>query len=931
MSLATDMQRIDSQRAKVAQQRAQAEQRRAEAMRNAAETAAASVRTALHVAQNVLNGGEISPDMAARMDQPRYQTGCETLENMVPLPQGGITKRPGLEHVGETLLQGEGDAVRLIPFVFNVGETRVLELAATAGAGGIETEPAVPESRLQINANGEAQGGNLCVRCTVLGADAGKCSYFLRRERQSPDWQPIPAENVLRESVSVAVVTIGPLVSDSEIDGIRIEYDGLSAFFLFGSGVGEGGISVGANWQLVNGVPCVDCMAFGASIRDMASVLVHSSLGESRVSKESGAFAYRTDELGREHARFRLPNGETLEQMIDVEMHFPDGAGGYTRNVYRFYGDEFGNSGDDGGATVDPGQGSALRVWLPTEAGADILLSEVKGALPYGAADLRELSFVQSADVLFFAHRRYPPARLSRYADDDWRFEVIDWLPGIAAPVIAEAATVGTIPAGETSRTNYSYVATAIDGATGEESLPSAAVTVENAAPLSQSYYVSVTVTPVAGASEYRVYKKKGGVYGYIGRITGESRFGVRADAGDDAEELPPDPGVFEDRNIGADTEDTPPSARNPFDGPGNYPSVVFLHQQRLGFAASDNQPLTVWMSQAGNFESMAASIPPADDDALEATLAAAQANRILWCQSDRNVLALGTAGGEWTLSGADGGAITPNSLSFQPQTFYGSEANLSPLRAGQSLLFAQRGGQVLREYGYSFSADRYESGDLSLLARHVLRESPVVSWAWQADPCAVVWCVREDGTLAGLTYMREHDVVGWHRHVSPGGRLESVISLPGPRGTTLVWFVVRRNGSRRVERLAAFFEGGDPATACHTDGRERATYAGRCVPCMPETTLDNGSTLMRVRKLNAVKCRLINSGPFSARVGDGPLMPVPARGASFASLADWAVPLASGWRDGGKLELVFDGPDPVTLLAVLTTVEIADMSGGQH
>ena len=798
MTLATDMQRIDAQRAREAQARAKADLQREQARQQATETALAAVQTALHVSQNVLNGGEISPDMAARVDQPRYQTGCEVLENMVPLPQGGITKRPGLEHVGETLLQGNGDAVRLVPFVFNVGETRVLELASS-------------------------------------------------------------------------------------------------------------------------------------------------------------------------------------------------------------------------------GKGTSLRVWQPAEAGANILFSG-KEKLPYNAADLRELSIAQSADVLFLAHRLHAPAKLSRYADDDWRFETIDWMPRIAAPTIIEAVPVGNIPNGENSRTNYSYVATAIDGATGEESMPSPVVTVENVAPLSQGYYIRITIAPVEGASEYRIYKKKGGVYGYIGRITDDGQTGIRYATvtvtmlGDIAKfeagtlslsgftepisfqwfdgsnwvetsggRIPKkegdnwilnrtlfayegwEPGdklqisdvggppvqitlpqwgktatakreagsmlkdTFEDRNIGADTEDTPPYARNPFDGEGFYPSVVFLHQQRLGFAASDNQPLTVWLSQAGNFESMAASIPPSDDDAIEASLAATQANRILWCQSDRNVLALGTAGGEWTLSGTDGGALTPSSLSFQPQTFYGSEPDLSPLRAGQSLLFTQRGGQVLREYGYSFSADRYESGDLSLLARHILRESPVVSWAWQAEPCAVVWCVRADGSLAGLTYMREHDVVGWHRHSTPGGRLESVISLPGAHGETLVWFVTWRNGSRRIERLARFFEGGDPATACHTDGRERAPYTGRCIPCMPETTLQNGSTIMRVRKLNAVKCRVINAEPFTVRVGNGPLLPVPARGSAYVSLADWAVPLAGGWRDGGKLELVFDGESPVTLLAVLTTVEIADMAGGQR
>ena len=241
----------------------EAERAREESRQRAAETAAAAVRTELQTVRNVLNGGEISPDMAARVEQPRYQTGCEALENMVPLPQGGITKRPGLAHVGETLLQGKGDAVRLVPFVFNVGETRVLELASS-------------------------------------------------------------------------------------------------------------------------------------------------------------------------------------------------------------------------------GKGTSLRVWLPTEAGAEVLFSGKENALPYAAAELRELSIVQSADVLFLAHRLHAPAKLSRYADDDWRFETIDWMPGIAAPTILEAVPVGNIPNGENSRTNYSYVATAIDGATGEESMPSPAVTVENVAPLSQ-------------------------------------------------------------------------------------------------------------------------------------------------------------------------------------------------------------------------------------------------------------------------------------------------------------------------------------------------------------------------------------------------------------------------------------------------------------
>ena len=512
---------LDAARQRLEQARLEAERQHEEARQKAAETAASAVRTALHTAQNVLNGGEIAPDMAARVDQPRYQTGCQRLENMIPLPQGGITKRPGLEHVGETLRQGEGDVVRLIPFVFNVGETRVLELAAASGAGGIETKPAVPESRLQINANGEASGGRLHVRCTVLGADAGKCAYFLLRSRESADWQAIPAASVTRESVSVAVVDIGPLVSSSEIDGIRIEAGELSAFFLFAGQPSASGVSVGGNWQLIDGKPGIDCTAAGADMRRLVAAHIRSSLGESAATQ----FSFRTDDQGRVHARFPLPKGETLEQMRTVELEFPQGEGG-AGNVYRFFGDEFGNTGADGSVKVDPAQGAALRVWEPTPEGARILLRGVAGALPYGAADLREISFVQSADVIFFAHRRYPPLKLSRHADNDWRCEVINWLPGIAAPVITEAVTVGSIPKGEDSRTNYTYVATAVSGSTGEESLPSAPVTVENAAPLSQTYYVKITVAPVAGASEYRIYKKRGGVFGFVGRIAGSAGAG---------------------------------------------------------------------------------------------------------------------------------------------------------------------------------------------------------------------------------------------------------------------------------------------------------------------------------------------------------------------------------------------------------------------
>lgn len=740
--------------------------------------------SAVFVAQNVLNGGEVSPHMLARHDQPRYQTGCERLLNMVPLPQGGITKRPGLESLGISpgaadASRGGGTTARFIPFIFSAGESRMLEM---------------------------------------VGSDPS---------------------------------------------------------------------------------------------------------------------------------------------------------------------------------------GSRMNLWMP-----DGTVREAVLELPYGSGSLGGLRYAQSADVVFLAHPGYPPAKISRHADDDWRYEVINWLPKHPAPAISLMHAEGN-PHSDQTRTSYSYVATAIDKETGEESLPSpVASTTPDIASLCDSYYMQIGVYNTCTASEYRFYKKRGSVFGYIGSIPwNEEPLGT--------------PLILEDKGITPDTEDTPPNARNPFDGPGKYPSVVFLHQQRLGFASSDNAPLTIWLSQAGNFESMASSVPPEDDDAVEATLAAAQANRILWCQTDRSGLAVGTEGGEWILSGAEGGALTPSSLSFEAQTCHGShsenygDGHMAPicLRAGGRLLFLQRGGRAVREFAYSFSSDRYEAADLSLLARHVLRHARVRSWAWQEEPHAVVWCALTDGTLAGLTYMREHEVAAWHRHVTPGGVIDEVETIPGPNGDTQLWLHVLRGEKRWVERLRAFdgelmfseaaalkakieqlrdvgregkfdwteaevreavrgdgyasvrewwelcgeregicpwnspeacrmanyrymaptaADGGVVSGDMYRDGADGATFEARCIPCMPESAVSNGSTLMRVRKINAIKCRVLNALPFRARVGESDALPVPVRGAAFAARADWGLPLGAGWREGDRLELIFDGPDPATVLAVLTTVELADLAGGQ-
>lgn len=621
-----------------------------------------------------------------------------------------------------------------------------------------------------------------------------------------------------------------------------------------------------------------------------------------------------------------------------------------------------------------------MRVWLPDGKLVSSGSEPYVVSTPFAASDLRAVRFAQSADVVYFAHQSYPPCKLSRYSDNDWRWTTLTFMPSIAAPQqpalqILDKRADDDKPKNP-SRTDYSYLVTAIDGETGEESSASPAATIEAEALNSVDYHIRITWPAVSGASEYRIYKKKTGVFGFIGRASKDDTITATTTLQ-----------YYDDKNIGADTEDTPIEHKNPFEGSGNYPSQVFFHQQRLGFAATANRPITFWLSRTGDFESMASSVPPKDDDAIEVTLAATQANRIVWLQPDRNALAFGTEGSEWTLQSSEGVVLTPSTVSFQIQTTNGGEGAVSALSVGGGVLYVQRGSGAVREFAYNYSADKYLGQDLTLLARHIIKDRDITAWAYQQEPYSTLWCVLSDGTFAGLTYMKEQDVIGWHRHTTDGSILDVAV-IPGTPDDQ-VWFLVRRAGGVFVERLESFFDSDnlDDAffldSSLHYSGEAADTFSGlvhlsgrtvqvfadggtidgltvsaggelklkspaksvhiglpytsRVIPNLPEVQTQQGWTLMHNRKISAVRVRTYRSMSFLAGIA-GNLSPIVDRhikgGAFsvrpfFSDGTDLNMETCGGWSSESPLVFEVSSATPLTILAIVTTMDIAPYAGG--
>ena len=261
------------------------------------------------------------------------------------------------------------------------------------------------------------------------------------------------------------------------------------------------------------------------------------------------------------------------------------------------------------------------------------------------------------------------------------------------------------------------------------------------------------------------------------------------------------------------------------------FPAAVAFYEQRLVLAGTSNQPQTIFFSQSGDFENFERGTN--DDDGLVYTIGSNEVNVIRYLASGRQLI-VGTSGGEFIVraSGFDE-PLKPNNTQIKQQTTYGS-ADIQPMQVGNATLFLQRAKRKLRELVFSNESDSYVAPDMTILAEHIT-EGGITAFAYQQEPDSVAWTVRSDGVLSCMTYRREEQVVAWHRHIIGGvfgsgnAVVESVAVIPGDLDEDEVYLIVKRTidgaTKRYVERMSGFDFGSDITDAYFVDSG--LTYSG--------------------------------------------------------------------------------------------------------
>lgn len=372
---------------------------------------------------------------------------------------------------------------------------------------------------------------------------------------------------------------------------------------------------------------------------------------------------------------------------------------------------------------------------------------------PYGAND--KFQWNQSGNVITITHPSKQPYELIFEGLTRWVLQTVQTRPSINAP------TGGTGTAGAAGARTFAYVVTAAKAETYEESLPSSVITISAAAEPTADAPHALGWTAVAGAAEYYVYGDPygNGVFGFIGTASTNA---------------------FNDAGFVPDFNLTPPIARVLFETTNNFPTTSANFQQRRFFANTNNEPDSVWGSRIGFLSNFGIASPLQDDDAVTFRVAGNNHHPVRRLVALKAGLILLTDGGEWTVTGAGGAKqpITPSSIDTEQETYVGVEPTVPPVVVGNTIVYTQARGTVLRDLRFNQEVEGLGGRDLTIWSTHLFGPGKtIVAQDFQQVPDSIIWCVRSDGVLLGLTYIPEQDIWGWHRH-------DTYTNLPGSTGS---------------------------------------------------------------------------------------------------------------------------------------------------
>jgi len=393
----------------------------------------------------------------------------------------------------------------------------------------------------------------------------------------------------------------------------------------------------------------------------------------------------------------------------------------------------------------------------------------------YTEAEIYDVQYAQINDVIYLAHPNHPPAKLTRFASNNWT--LVD-MPFVGGPFYLDNYIVSS---GTTSILTSATITPS--GTAGSVTLTASAdLFIPSGSTLGhKNTYWKIGNTLTSATTGLAVQG-----YVQITAITNPSTATAT---------------IINTLSTGLNA--TTVWAQGSWSDVLGWPARVTFFQQRLAFARTTVEPQNVWLSKSFIFEDFAVE-GGEDDDSINLQLASSESNEIQWLAPLKNLIA-GTYGGEFSIGSGDGSPLTPSNSNVIKETSWGSEP-VVPQKIGSFLYYVQRFRQKIRELVFDFDTlNGYKSIDKTILSPDI-SEDGFRDITYQQNPDTILWGVTTNGTIATMTREVDQQVQGWAKQTTDGN-YESIASIPSATEPhDEIWVVVKRtiNGLTRrfIERF---------------------------------------------------------------------------------------------------------------------------------
>ena len=483
-----------------------------------------------------------------------------------------------------------------------------------------------------------------------------------------------------------------------------------------------------------------------------------------------------------------------------------------------------------------------IRIWK----GNTYLNKEL--ATPFEEADLPNLRFVQSVDVVYITSGKYPVKKLMRYSETDWRIEDMEFYPPAFGDLnkdvdnyLTPSGTTGTITITATKDTftsdmvgDWIKLEQRITGKTVTQKTTGTSGTI----PIGDTWKIithgtwtgSVTIEKsIDNGTTWQQERKYTSSDDYNPTESGSveeyclMRLVLSITSGSCTADLSSYPythtgyvkitGYTNAKKVQAQvqssinalgsTEKTIDWYLSAWSKKNGYPICCMFFQDRLVLAGSTAKPSRVWLSKTGDYGNFSVDKEAGtvtDDSAITADLINLKSYTIKHVDAGNDLMIM-TEGNEWSISGGE--TVTPTSITPRNQQNYGCNDTI-PVRVSNRIIYVQRRGSIIRDMGYSYDTDSYIGMDLTLLAKHLIRNHEITYSTFTQEPDSVIYFIRDDGVVICLTYVPDQKVYAWW-HIVTDGKIEAITST-AQQNNDVIYAVVNRTINGQTKRYIEQF-----------------------------------------------------------------------------------------------------------------------------